>query len=249
MRIMVINPNTSRSITDHLRRELEKNKRADTELMVICPDTGPATIESAYDEAQAVPPTLRLVERANREGYDAVILACYSDPGLEAAREISDILVMGIVEAGLHAAAMLGAKFTILTSLPHRIPHKEKDVRRFKLEHYLASVRALNMTVAETDTDPVLTRKRILEVSRLAAEEDGAEVVILGCAGMAGYADAVANDLGITVVDPSLVALKLTEGMIDAGLKHSKRALYRRPRSAEYDLGKAWLPSPPAPVE
>jgi allantoin racemase len=237
MKIMVINPNTSQSMTDHLRRELEKIKRSDTELTVTCPEAGPVTIESAYDEAQAVPPTLKVVERANREGYDAVILACFSDPGLEAAREVSDILVMGIMEASLHAAAMLGAKFTILTPLTQRIPHKEKDVRRFKLEHHLASVRALGMTVAETDADPARTRKKILEVSRLAAEEDGAEVVILGCAGMVGYAEAVTRELGLAVIDPSSVALKLTEGMVDAGLKHSKRALYAKPRPKELKKG------------
>ena len=234
MKIMVINPNTSQSMTDHLRRELEQIKRVDTYLTVVCPDEGPVTIESAYDEAQAIPPTLRLVERANREGYDAVIVACFSDPGLEAAREVSEILVMGIMEASLHSAAFLGAKFTILTPLPKRIPHKEKDVRRFKLEHHLASVRALGMTVAETDADPVRTQQRILEVARLAAEQDGAEVVILGCAGMVGYGEAIGRELGLAVVDPSSVALKLTEAMVDAGLRHCKRGLYAKPRSKEY---------------
>jgi len=237
MKIMVINPNTSQSMTGHLRRELELIKRPDTELTVVCPEEGPVTIESAYDEAHAIPPTLKLVERANREGYDAVILACFSDPGLEAARELSDILVMGIMEASLHAAAFLGAKFTILTPLATRIPHKEKDVRRFKLEHHLASVRALGMTVAETDADSVRTQARILEVARQAAEQDGAEVVILGCAGMVGYAEAVSRELGLAVVDPSSVALKLTEAMVDAGLRHSKRALYAKPRPKEFKKG------------
>lgn len=234
MKIMVINPNTSQSMTDHLRRELEKIKRSDTKLLVTCPDEGPESIESAYDEARAVPPTLKLVERANREGFDAAILACFSDPGIESAREISDILVMGIQEASLHAAAMLGAKFTILTPLPQRIPHKQMEVHRYKLEQYLASVRALGMTVAETDGDPARAQQRILQVSRLAAMEDGAEVIVLGCAGMAGYAEAVTRELDLSVIDPSAVALKLTEAMVDAGLRHSKRALYARPRSRQF---------------
>ena len=234
MRIMVINPNTSTSMTDHLRRELEKIKRADTELTVTCPTVGPVTIESAYDEAMAVPPTLELVRRANREGYDGVILACFSDPGIHAAKEISDIPVVGIQEASLHAAAMLGYKFTILTPLARRIPHKHEEVRRYRLEDSLASVRALGMTVAETDADPRRTKQRILEVAARAAEEDGAEVMILGCAGMAGYAAEVERELGVVVLDPSAVALKLCEALIDAGLRHSKRALFARPPEKEF---------------
>ena len=234
MKIMVINPNTSTSMTDHLRRELEKIKRADTELTVTCPTVGPVTIESAYDEAMAVPPTLELVRRANREGYDGVILACFSDPGIHAAKEISDIPVVGIQEASLHAAAMLGYKFSILTPLARRIPHKHEEVRRYRLEDSLASVRALGMTVAETDADPRRTKQRILEVAARAAEEDGAEVMILGCAGMAGYAAEVERQLGIVVLDPSAVALKLCEALIDAGLRHSKRALFARPPEKEF---------------
>jgi allantoin racemase len=80
MRIMVINPNTSVSLTNHLRRELEAIKRSDTELTVTCPSVGPITIESAYDEAMAVPPTLELVRQANEQGYNGVTLACFSSP-------------------------------------------------------------------------------------------------------------------------------------------------------------------------
>jgi allantoin racemase len=231
---MVINPNTSTSMTEHLRQELEKIKRADTELTVTCPTVGPVTIESAYDEAMAVPPTLELVRRANREGYDGVILACFSDPGIHAAKEISDIPVVGIQEASLHVAAMLGYKFSILTPLARRIPHKHEEVRRYRLEDSLASVRALGMTVAETDADPRRTKQRILEVAARAAEEDGAEVMILGCAGMAGYAAEVERELGVVVLDPSAVALKLCEALIDAGLRHSKRALFARPPEKEF---------------
>jgi len=81
MKILVINPNTSESMTDHLRRELDAVKRPTTQLTVVNPDRGPVSIESAYDEAFAVPPTLELVKRAEQDGYEAVVLACFSDPG------------------------------------------------------------------------------------------------------------------------------------------------------------------------
>ena len=234
MKIMVINPNTSVSMTEHLERELVKIKREDTELTVTCPTKGPITIESAYDEALAVPPTLELVKKANDEGYDAVIIACFSDPGIEAAKEISSIPVVGIQEATLHIAAQLGYKFTILsTASKKRIPHKYKEVARYNLSGSIASVRSLEMSVAETDAEPGKTQKRILEVSKIAAEEDGAEVVILGCAGMVGYAKAVEEELGLVVLDPSSTALKMCEGMVDAGLMHSKRGMFAYPPEKE----------------
>jgi allantoin racemase len=240
MKIMVINPNTSQSMTDHLREELNRIKRKDTELFVTNPDTGPHVIETDYDELLSAAPTLRLVKQANRKGYDAVILACFSDPALVAAREISSILILGIHEVSLHVAAMLGVRFTILTTRKQRVAHKIEEVHRYRMEGMLASVRALELTVVETDTDPIRTKQRILEVSRAAAEQDGAEVIILGCAGMVGYAEEAAQELGLVVIDPSSVALKICEGMVEAGLIHSKRSFYSLPPDKDYrglDLG------------
>jgi allantoin racemase len=233
MKIMVINPNTSESMTDHMRKELMEIKRADTELTVTCPNRGPISIESAFDEALAIPPTLELVRQANEEGYDAVILACFSDPGLYAAKEISDILVLGIQEISLRVATTLGSKFTILTLFKERIPHKENDVWRNRLTPYLASVRELGMSVLETDAQPERTRKQIMALAKKAVEEDGAEVIVLGCAGMVGYAEEAARKLGIVVVDPTSVTLKIAEAMVEAGLVQSKRGFYARPPEKE----------------
>jgi allantoin racemase len=234
MKIMVINPNTSESMTNHLRGELNRVKRSDTELAVVCPDKGPETIESAYDEAYAIPPTLELVEKANKEGYDAVILACFSDPGLEAAKEVSEIPVIGIEESCLHIAAMLGARFSIMTPRRQRIPNRKEHVHMRGMSHFLASVRSLDLSVAETDADPERTKKKVLEVARLATEKDGAEIIILGCAGMAGYAAELESKLGVKVLDPSAVALKVAEAMVDLGLTHSKLGLFATPPEKEF---------------
>jgi len=229
MRILVINPNTSESMTAHIRRALNRIKRPDTELTVVCAERGPETIESAYDEALAIPSTLDLVKKANREGYDAIIIACFSDPGLDAAKEISEIPVIGIEESTLHMAAVLGAKFSIMTARRERIPSKEEHVRIRGLEQFLASVRSLDLSVAETDAEPRKTKRRVLEVARKAVEEDGAEVIILGCAGMAGYALEIESKLHAKVLDPTAVALKTAEAMVDLGLVHSKVGLFATP--------------------
>jgi allantoin racemase len=101
------------------------------------------------------------------------------------------------------------------------------------LDHFLASVRSLDLSVAETDSDPDKTKKRVLEVSRQAVE-DGAEVIVLGCAGMAGYAPELESKLNIKVLDPAAVALKVAEAMVDLGLTQSKIGLFSTPPEKTY---------------
>jgi allantoin racemase len=229
MRIMVINPNTSESMTGHIRRELERVKGDETELAIINPVHGPVSIESAYDEAFAIPPTLELVKQAEKEGYDAVVLACFSDPGLEAAREAVSIPVVGIEESTLHMAAMLGHKFSIMTSRCQRVPSRMEHVVRLGLESRLASVRPLEMSVLEMDAEPERAKARIMEVAGAAVQQDGAEVIILGCAGLAGYAGDIERELGVVVLDPTPIALKTAELLVSLGLRHSKHGLYATP--------------------
>jgi len=104
--------------------------------------------------------------------------------------------VVGIQEISLRMATTLGSKFTILTLFKERIPHKENDVWRNRLTPYLASVRELGMSVLETDAEPQRTRKQIMALAKRAVEDDGAEVIVLGCAGMVGYAEEAARELG-----------------------------------------------------
>ncbi len=229
MRIFVINPNTSESVTEHIRRELEKIKRPDTELTVVNPGRGPVSIESAFDEALVGPPTLELVREANAGGYDAIVLACFSDPGLDAAKEISDIPVIGIEEATMHVATMLGHKFSITTAFRNRVATRELHVRLRGVESAYASTLVLNMSVLDMDAHPDKAKARILELGREAVERDGAEVIILGCAGLAGYADDIERELGAVVLDPTSVAFKVAEAIADLGLRHSKIGRFARP--------------------
>jgi allantoin racemase len=230
---MVINPNTTASMTEHLRRTLQTLVNAGTELTVVNPEHGPVSIESEYDEALATPHTLALIRQAEADGYDAAVIACFSDPGLQAGRELVSMPVVGIEEATLHVAAQLGHKFTITTTFPKRVPSKEEHVAKRGLESCLASVRPLNMTVLQMDAEPELTKKRLMEVATAAAEQDGAEVIILGCAGLAGYAADVEKATGMIVLDPSPIGLKTAEMLASLGLRHSKRGLFALPPKKE----------------
>jgi allantoin racemase len=233
MRIFVINPNSSASVTDHVRRALEEVKRPDTELTVVNPDAGPVSIESQYDREQVKPHVVELVRQANAEGYDAIMIACFSDPGLDAAREISHIPVIGIEEATLHIAAMLGHKFSPVTAFPIHIPTRDLHARMLGFAHAYASTLVTNMSVLEMDANPDKAKRRILNIARRAVAEDGAEVIVLGCAGLSGYANDIEKELGVVVLDPTAVALKIAEVFADLGLRHSKVARFAPPRAKE----------------
>ena len=119
---------------------------------------------------------MELVSQANEEGYDAIVLACYSDPVLDAAKEISDIPVIGIEEATLHVAAMLGHKFSVLTALRNRIPTRDLHARLHGLESAFASAPSMEMPVLEMDANPDKAKARALKLARKAVEQDGAEL-------------------------------------------------------------------------
>ena len=229
MKIMVINPNASASMTGHMEEVILDIKRPETEVEVVHLDEGPETLECSYDKALAVPHMLELVRRANEEDYDAVIIAAFCDPGLTAAKEISHILVLGLEEVTLHMAAILGSRFAILSMTDVHVAHKYQEVHEYKLSDSLASIRALGLTVAETDAQPELTKQRGMEAARRAVEEDGAEVIVLGCAGMAGYAREIEEKLEVTVLDPTSLTFKICEAMAESGIVHSKRAFYALP--------------------
>ena len=233
MKIFVINLNTSAEVTEKMRAVIEKVKRTETEIKVVSPSKGPVTIESSYDEAYAVPPTLDLVKRANVEGYDAIVLGCFCDAGVEASREISDIPVIAMEEATIAVALTLGSKFGIITEVRARVAMKELHVRRAGLLDRLASIRSLELSVADLAAKPKVTKERALILAQQMIKDDQAEVLIMGCAAMAGYHEDIARQVGIPILDPTAVSFKVAEMIADLGLMHSKVGLYHPPLPKE----------------
>jgi allantoin racemase len=232
MRILVINPNASVEMTEVIRQQLLAVARADVQVDVVNPVGAPPAIESALDEAACVPPMLRLVETAQPQGYDAVVIACFSDPGLDAAREATDLPVVGIQDAAMHLAAQLGYRFSVLTTLAHRAPLRERAALLAGLDRRLASCRPLNLPVLETVQNRDQVVQKIVNVGRQCVEQDGAEVLLLGCAGLGDLAALASKRLGVPVIDPNAAALKLCETLVDLGLSHSRVGLYHaRPRA------------------
>jgi len=233
MRILVINPNASIEMSDVIRDQLAVVRRPATEVVVLNPPGAPPAIESALDEAQCVPPTLEVVARARSDGYDAVVIACFSDPGLDAAREATTLPVVGIQESAMHLAAQLGHRFSVLTTLAHRSPVRERAALLHGLDRRLASCVPLNLPVLDTVVDRERVLERVVSAGRLAIERDGADVLLLGCAGLGDLSPRVHALPGVPVIDPNAAALKLAETLVDLGLSHSKAGLYKaEPREA-----------------
>lgn len=229
MKILVINPNTSTEVTYQIEESLKPFKRTDAELDVVNPERGPPGIESYYHKALAAVETIKLTQNAEKNHYDAVIIACFSDPGLEGAREVVHIPVVGIGEASVLLAASLGHRFSIIAILKNSIPRAERLVGQLGLTQKLASIREIGMGVVEMEEEKEKGWQRILERCRTAINVDDAEVIVLGCAGMSGLAQKLQRELGVPVIDPTLAAYKIAEVLVDMGLTHSKIALYQGP--------------------
>jgi len=213
--------------------ELERRKKilqlhAQKETIVDITDieSGPRSIESSYEEYLSVPGTVERAIQAEKEGYDGLILGCFGDPGLNALREMVNIPVVGPGETAMHVASMLGRKFSIVTVLDSVVPSLERLAKVIGLDRRLASVRAVNIPVLELRHNIESTTARMTEASQRTIMKDSADVIVLGCMSMAfmEVSEMMKKVLGIPVVNPALVSLKVLEGLVQAGLSQSKRA-------------------------
>lgn len=195
---------------------------------------GPASIESMYEEYLSIPATVRTAISLEEDGWDAIILGCYGDPGLDALRELISIPVIGPGEATALMAASLGHRFSIITIAESVIAFTERLVRNAGVGDKLASVRAIDIPVLELHDDREQTIEATIREGRRAIEEDRADTLILGCMSM-GFlevAEAVAPELGVPVLNPGKSSLKFAEALVGAGVTHSRRAYLTPPKLA-----------------
>jgi allantoin racemase len=202
--------------------------RPDTELSHVEIDHGPASIESDFDEMLATPATVARIIEAERDGMDAVIINCMGDPGMQAGREAVRIPVIGPCEATMHVASMLGHTFSVITVMKSLRRQFENQAKVYGVRDKLASVRAVEIPVLELEDDFDRLVKLLADEAQLAVDEDGAHVMLFGCTGMIGAAQAVEEELArrgypdVPVIDSMVWAVKMAEAMAGMGLKHSK---------------------------
>ena len=208
MRILLLNPNTSADITDLLAREAQA-LAGDVDLVPATAAFGPRYIGSRVGAAIAGHAALDAYARAAEGGrsFDAVILACFGDPGVGALREIAPCPVIGMAEAAIHAAAQRGRRFALLTGGARWVPMLEEFVAALGMADRLAAVRCVPQTGAEIAADPGRALPVLADLANRCAAEDGADVVVLGGAGLAGLAARLAPSVRVPLVDSLAAAV------------------------------------------
>lgn len=210
---------------------------AGTTVSVIDVAEGPVSIESAYEEALSVPATIELIMRCEREGFDAAIIGCFGDPGLEAARELTAMPVIGPCESSLLLAASLGHKFSVLTVFDSLIAGQELLAYKAGVRDKLASVRATGIPVLDLMKDPEFARGRLIEVADACVRQDRADVLLFGCMTMSflDLAEEISVSVGAPAINAGRAALKHAETLVSMELSHSKTAF---PTPAKMQTGK-----------
>jgi allantoin racemase len=229
MDILVVNPNTTASMTETIRRAAERAASPGTRIVAVNPSAGPESIEGFYDEALAVPGLLTEIARGEAHGVAAHVIACFDDTGLDAARALARAPVIGIGEAAFHAASLVAGRFAVVTTLARSIPAIEFNLRKYGLAARCARVRAAEVPVLALEARRADACGRIESQIEAAKADDGAEAIVLGCAGMADLAAELSARHGLPVIDGVAAAVALSEALARLGLVTSKLGGYASP--------------------
>src|SRR4051812_38019229 len=233
MHIQVINPNTTASMTALIEVSARAVAGPGTTVDAVTSAMGPASIESHYDEALAVPGLLAEIAAGERAGVDGYVIACFGDPGLDAARELAAGPVVGIAEAAMRTATYLGRRFTVVTTLARTRGRAGDLAERYGVTRSCAGVHAVDIPVLDLDQNPD-TLRRLTEACRAAVEQDAADAVVLGCAGMADLCADITKAIGVPVVDGVRAATLQVQSLITMALATTKRGEYAAPPPKPY---------------
>ena len=234
VRLNIVNPNTSAAMTSIIAAAAARVARPGTMIRAVESEFGPASIEGPYDDAFAVPGLLARIAEGEREGADAHVIACFDDTGLDAARSLADAPVVGIGEAAFHLASLIVYRFVVVTTLARSIPVIETNLLRYGLERRCARVRAADVPVLELNQPGSNARRQIGAEIERALREDGGEAIVLGCAGMADVAAALAAEFDVPVIDGVAASVTLAEALATLKLRTAKRGAYARPLAKPY---------------
>ena len=222
MKILVINPNSSPAMTADIDRTAKAFANGEFQVDTVSTPGAPPYIDTYQDAALACPGMMQIV-REKEDQYDAFIVACHCDPNLDVLKEMTDKLVVGIGEASMKMATMIGHRFSVVALGNRSTPNMEEVLRRYRLEDCAGPVRAPGEGLAACDAEELF-----LAAARRAIDEDMAEVIVLGCAGMCGLDRSMSQKLGVPVLDGITCALILASGMVKAGITTSKKRRYAK---------------------
>ncbi len=213
MRILLLNPNTTASMTEKAAVAGREVAAPDVTIVGRNPTTGPSSIQGREDGEAALPGLFSELKKTVDEDIDAVIIACFDDTGLDQAREICRVPVIGIGEAAYHSAMLLGARFSVVTTLSVSVPVLEENLASYGLASACCRVRASEVPVLELERPGSDARERVSQEIAAAVREDACGAIVLGCAGMADLAAELQARHGLPVIDGVAAAVGLASAV------------------------------------
>ncbi len=235
MKLLLVNPNSSASMTQGMAAAAQAVAARGTVVVGRQPSFGPASIESHFDEVFGAAGVAEQVRLAAHEAFDAVVIACFGDPGLDAARELTTAPVLGIAEAAFHAASFVATGFSVVTTMTRTCVIAERLVQRYGFERTCRGIHGTDIPVLELEHCSEDTVAQIETAARHALKQDRSGAIVLGCGGMAGLCRTLQQRLGVPVVDGVSAAVKMAEALVALGLKTEKSGDYAPP------LPKRWV--------
>lgn len=230
MHIHVINPNTTASMTRKIGEAASHIAAPGTRISATNPANGPASIEGHFDEAVSAVGVIEEIRSGEREGADAYIIACFGDPGLLAARELTRAPVIGIAEAAFHMATLISTRFSIVTTLGRTGIIAEHLLQNYGFAHHCRRVRAAEIPVLNLEDDGNTALARLIDECCRARDEDNIGAIVLGCGGMADLTEQISDAVGLPVIEGVTAAVKLAEALVGLGLGTSKHGDLAFPR-------------------
>ena len=232
MKLLLVNPNTTASMTARMHAAARAVASQGTEILAATAAYGPESIEGYYDEVFSIPATLDAV-KAHPDAA-GVVVGCFDDTGVDAARCITNAPVIGICQAAMQAASIVSGSFSVVTTLSRSVPALEHLARRYGYAELCRKVRASDIPVLALEDEASDARDRLRAEMRRALDEDGCECIVLGCAGMVDMARSFSEELGVPVVEGVTAAVKFAEALAALELATSKRGGYAPPRRKAY---------------
>ncbi len=228
MRVIVVNVNTSQTMTSVIDAAARRYASAGTQIITLQPYFGAEAVDCNFESYLSAVAVMDRV-LAYDGPYDAVVLAGFGEHGRDGLAELIEQPVVEICEASAHVAMMIGRAYSVVTTLQRSVPAIEDRLHLAGLWDRCASVRASGMSTLEVDNDPAAAVRAVVAEAALAVETDRAEVICLGCAGMAGLEEAITTALRVPVIDGVGAAVRLAEALVGLGLKTSKLSTFAAP--------------------
>ncbi|MEP9374765.1 aspartate/glutamate racemase family protein [Mesorhizobium sp. KR1-2] len=229
MHIRIINPNTTTTFTTGLVAAATTFAATGTLVDARSPASGTPSVESHVEEAIAAIGVMEEIVKGEQDGVNAYVIACFGDTGVAAARELTNAPVVGMTEAAFFAASLVAARFSVITLPPRTRIHTERVLRETGMSERCAAVRAIDVPVLDLEDEEEAIGVAFLEAARHALDEDHAEAIVLGCAGLTNLVEPLTRELGVPVIDGVMAGLKMAEGLVMLGLGTSKRSSFAYP--------------------